>query len=1064
MRIQKINIRGFGAVHDRELELNGKLSVLFGPNEAGKSSVLYFIRAMLYGFPGRALSAQRGEPKAGGIHGGELSLWDENGSRWMLSRYGRSPEGSSGGSRSERLQITVQDGEGTAQELGQQELERDLLGGVSENMFRQLFAISLSELEEIRTLQSEEMNRYLFHAGIGGGHGIVQAERKLNQEMEKLYKPRGRVQESAKIIQDIEQLRRRIAESGSYLKQYNGVISELDNIDTALEQLELRRQSSLKDLMLYRKAVEIRPVWLSWKEDLLEKSDLPDISAFPSEGLNRWEQLREEYKGLDLRREQILKRAADTRSALERLPEQPVLEKLGPDIEAIWSRRPLYIAGKTEKEKLRSEFGILEDRLFRILQDIDGSWTPHHLASFKVSAAQREEIRRMGSSFAGYDRRMETLSFEQRGAMRTLAASEVSLREAQRSLQEEIENGKSHFYMIKPTEPRETLTLWNKLQLEAERWREARMTGLSGRGAGTLQDTLPSKGVPALHRNLLVVLSTLTIVLPAILFGAGAPEAAAAAAALLAVMDIYIWWNGRRVKAAQGGSVETARTAVNGEQEVITLISDLIGDPYAAVTEEITNGRGMKGTAANIPADPVQMEARLREIRKMMDEWQAWQQRLQRLAAEVNTAKERVSQNHTELKHIERVIQQEEKRFLELEQQWESWLEERLLPHSLSPDAVMDILSSAEQGNELIRQLQSLSPKIDVLSQEEARFKKDCVLIERELGIKETEADPFEAVYQEWKAYKETIHERKLLTGRLDELQAEEVIVAEAISRLQEEKNELLKTSRTENEEDFLRLGTASIRAEQLEQSIRHGEVVMFSGWNPEERAQIEFILEQSDKLELEIRCQEIEKAAEADEAARDELQERRGRLLQEKESLEQKGLHEDTLQQLKEKQAALKDIAVQYVIRSIGMELISRTRKIYEEEKQPQVLRLASVYFSRLTGGAYTRVLMRMGDQMLLAEQAGGTVVESSRLSRGTAEQLYLAMRLALVELMPNKVKLPLVLDDIFVNFDSERLGYALQLLAEVSSGRQIIMMTCHEHVVQRIRELSPSAQWIQM
>lgn len=66
-------------------------------------------------------------------------------------------------------------------------------------MFQQLFAVSLDELQELAALQSEEMSSFLFHAGMGGGGAIMRAERRLVQEAEKLYKPRGKLQEAAKL-------------------------------------------------------------------------------------------------------------------------------------------------------------------------------------------------------------------------------------------------------------------------------------------------------------------------------------------------------------------------------------------------------------------------------------------------------------------------------------------------------------------------------------------------------------------------------------------------------------------------------------------------------------------------------------------------------------------------------------------------------------------------------------------------------------------------------------------------------------------------------------------------
>ncbi|MEI0736052.1 hypothetical protein VQ056_04320 [Paenibacillus sp. JTLBN-2024] len=91
----------------------------------------------------------------------------------------RPGEGGSASGRGERLSIVKTTAQGTAVHMTQDDLEKGLLGGLSRDMFKQLFAVTLTELQEIRTLQSEEMGSYLFHAGFGGGAGIVRAERRL---------------------------------------------------------------------------------------------------------------------------------------------------------------------------------------------------------------------------------------------------------------------------------------------------------------------------------------------------------------------------------------------------------------------------------------------------------------------------------------------------------------------------------------------------------------------------------------------------------------------------------------------------------------------------------------------------------------------------------------------------------------------------------------------------------------------------------------------------------------------------------------------------------------------
>ena len=67
------------------------------------------------------------------------------------------------------------------------------------------------------------------------------------------------------------------------------------------------------------------------------------------------------------------------------------------------------------------------------------------------------------------------------------------------------------------------------------------------------------------------------------------------------------------------------------------------------------------------------------------------------------------------------------------------------------------------------------------------------------------------------------------------------------------------------------------------------------------------------------------------------------------------------------------------------------------------------------------------------------------SQLSQGTADQLYLAVRLAICEMvLPAERAVPIVLDDALVNFDDQRMAAALDYLLELSSQRQILLFTC--------------------
>ncbi|ETT72806.1 SMC domain-containing protein, partial [Paenibacillus sp. FSL R7-277] len=409
MKIDSLRIDGYGRLAQREIGLNEGVTVLFGRNEAGKSTTLQFIRAMLYGIPGRGNPAERYEPLQGGTHGGVLEARDESGALWTIRRYA---SGGAGPGRAEKLHIALSHPDGRTEELSQAELERRLLGGISRSMFRQLFAVSLDELQELGALQSGEMSSYLFHAGMGGGGEIMRAEKRLVQEAEKLYKPRGKVQEAARILQSIGKLEQEVAESRSYLPRYNGNTLALEAAEQQLEQMKLDRELAGARLMKLRKAQDIRELWLKWSEGRLELEELPVIASFPDNGAERWRSLTADlrsFQGAAFRLERL---TAELTAELAANPPDPLLAEQGPELEALDRSRSSYEDKRAEQQRLTAELTSLREQLERLLRSIGAGWDPAELAGFTPAAADREAARRYAASFAGYDRQMETRGAE----------------------------------------------------------------------------------------------------------------------------------------------------------------------------------------------------------------------------------------------------------------------------------------------------------------------------------------------------------------------------------------------------------------------------------------------------------------------------------------------------------------------------------------------------------------------------------------------------------------------------------------------------------------------------
>ena len=143
------------------------------------------------------------------------------------------------------------------------------------------------------------------------------------------------------------------------------------------------------------------------------------------------------------------------------------------------------------------------------------------------------------------------------------------------------------------------------------------------------------------------------------------------------------------------------------------------------------------------------------------------------------------------------------------------------------------------------------------------------------------------------------------------------------------------------------------------------------------------------------------------------------------------------------ELQEALRRREEEYDALTLAMDALKRANTHLQERFSPELNRLAGQYLSRLTGQRYASVTLNR-ELEGAAARAGDVLPRSALyLSRGTADQLYLAVRLAVCRLcLPEKP--PLVLDDALAAFDDERLGLALELLEELAGEQQVLLFTC--------------------
>ena len=266
MRLRGWHVEGFGVLHDFRVEdLTDGLTIVYGPNESGKTSFLAFIRGVFFGYPDRRQKERQYPPLRGGRHGGRVFVESDQ-STWTVERFA-SPA---------HLSITQPNGS-----IGSDGDLRRLLGGVDAGLYRNVFAFSLAELQEFKSLKVEGVRERIFAAGVvGAGRSARTAITALASERAEIGKKRG-----ACLINDlrerVDDLDEKLQQAKSRATRYPDLRRNADDRDEEQHRIgrgltTARREMAHLDALL--------AAWPDWDEhahaeqELLALANTPDVA------------------------------------------------------------------------------------------------------------------------------------------------------------------------------------------------------------------------------------------------------------------------------------------------------------------------------------------------------------------------------------------------------------------------------------------------------------------------------------------------------------------------------------------------------------------------------------------------------------------------------------------------------------------------------------------------------------------------------------------------------------------------------------------------------------------
>jgi len=1043
VRIDLLRVQGFGRFSGFELELGPGLNLLYGPNEAGKSTLLAFIRTLLFGFEKRARPEQRHEPESG-TWGGELCLSTGLGPlvvRRVVDRRGRAP-------------LTVLSPEGEVLEPSRLE---EALAHVSRELFREVFAFSLEELSTFERLAEEDgVSRALFAAGLQGARRLPELEKLLEKRAGELFKPKGREPVLNQVLKELEDVRARLHELEDRPARYLEERERLGALARRQEETAAHQEELVRELGRLARLEEALGALGELGRLRAELAGLPDLSTFPPGGEARLEDLLRRLKEARARQAHEEELLASVEAGLARLSEVSAVREREEGL------RSALVAFSARAELLRALPGrraALEARRRQAEQSLAGlglAVEAEGLLSLELGAAARGTLEALAD-------RMEEAEGERREAEVALGRARAQ-REREEVTLARLEAERARLPAVAAARVRQRQVALGRLRLlRVEREQVAARRDEQQQRLESLRHRAEPAPAPAPSPWPLLVgaVGAGVWVLSSWLYAGTAVGLLSLVGAGVLLLSLGLGHRRALRGHRQGVEDHEARQHLHSREvaRVRSELDRLVGK-VSRLEQELAWAADEAGVSAETSAAGLaSFEATLAEELRQAERWEHLGQELEARGAERDAVAREVFS-------AEAAERRGDMSLRTLRAELSALLAERGFPPELSPQRALELWRDAAA---LRQRLAELEADERALAADEASCEAGVSRLREEAGAVGLAEGPVEAVAsrvaEALAQAKEREVEARTLRDRRDELMAERA----RLSRLLEEESRSLAALLSQgggiDEESFRLRARQAERFATLSSRLRELVHRIEAATGLEESAVREALQSLGGEERLRVRLSALRMQEPACAARLKELHTEYGAVSGQlsrwevDEELATLRIHEERLR------ARAAELASRYATDRLSLTLLARARRRFEEEQQPRVVQLASEHFSVLTGGRYRRVFVPAGGRRELRVVDGRREWSAEQLSRGTREQLYLAFRLAVIQdFGETRGALPLVVDDILVNFDAERTRLALKLLASLASRHQVIAFTCHPWLVElfeaqgaRVTELSP-------
>lgn len=1045
MRLTEIDIDRFRIWRNLLLRLDPKgLNVIYGPNEAGKTTLMRFIRSTLYGYDPLASEPAWHRPDAEQPWRGAVRC-EHGGRTWRIHR--RAELDGRG-----KLRLS-----GGPEGIDKEQALANILSGTSEDVYADIFAVGVRELQQLATLGTNQVAEYIYGLSLGPqGRQILDSLADVKERRAGMFGKDNRTGKIPQLFEKYAKLSGGHRTAGVARDKHAKLTRRRRELTEEIEKLQHRESTITNELRGLRFLQACHKPWKRIRDLQEELSRLAVVPTNSTEALKQLAKAEQDLHDATNRRDKLNEQAVQLLSQAERIQIDPQFAKEHYAIQSLVDQADWLRQIEEQIRSAEDRSSELRRELNHQLTQLGNAWTLERLNAVDTSPAAHNRLLEAARRYQA--------ALQLRGTLRRLNRSRT-----RRSQNELVELNAQLDEVGVPLDQ----------AIDAE---QARLKELENLGRLRLQEEQLALKIQTVRRVIDRVdtddsipawvdktITTMGWIGAALcLFGiatfsmGGEPQRALGGALAAAAFGFagIMWWgvrNGLRnhFDASVGIKLDDIADEARQADRQLRLLQDRI--QRMSLADRF--GRNRSEAAENWKSSTAEMVDRIGDCSQRIADLEVLQRNQTRTAA-----------RRMRLKMLRERFRSAQQALTTERQEWCRLLIQLGMDETVHTEQAFDWWRQIQEVREMLTQWRNVAPEVEGLRRmfEAMRLRVEQLGSRLNHVKKLNYVRPLEVLTAwqlELKSHDRDRSEKERLLTDAEARKRDAIHAKHQMEAAELRRSAILARSGAASREELIKQQEWESRRAQCESQLNkaHEELNDAASADPE-LAIVEDDLIRFDpphaKETIQLRTMELTDVEHKLHENHEEL----GSMKQEIRLLEgSRDSHVEFFQKARVASEIYRATEEWFALQ-IEQCAVMQIRRRFEQENISGTLVSASQYMHRMTAGRYHRIWAPLGEDFLCIDDEYGQTFRVEQLSGGTREQLFLAIRFALVrEFARRGVELPLVMDDLFVNFDQERTDAAADCLLDVAAeGQQVLFFTCHEHIANLFQQKRIEPLWL--